>query len=94
MYIWLYDTNFYNYLYPFNSFDSRVETLRYFNSPGGEIRLFCGQHDHMSSDAIRPDLRISNDYLNIKTYYNVNLNYDEVTDDCSTFISRRRPSPA
>ena len=81
MYIWLYDTNFYNYLYPFNSFDSRVETLRYFNSLGARYGYSCGQHDHMSSDAHKTGFTHFKDYLNIKTYYNVNLNYDEVTDD-------------
>lgn len=35
----------------------------------------------MSSDAHKTGFTHFKDYLNIKTYYNVNLNYDEVTDD-------------
>lgn len=80
MYVWLYETNFYNYLYPFNSFDSRVETLRYYNALGARYCFSCGQHDHLATDAHVTGFSHFKDYINSKAYHDVNVNYDTLAD--------------
>ncbi|MCQ3035412.1 MAG: DUF4838 domain-containing protein [Bacilli bacterium] len=45
IYCWLYETNFRNYLYPFNTFVTMAETLKYIKTYGCSLLYMQDQHD-------------------------------------------------
>jgi hypothetical protein len=76
MYFWIYQLNFNNFLYPYNSFDSLAENMRYFKSVGGTYMYNQGTWYNPNNSGFCK-LR---DYLGSKLMFNVNLNYEDLVD--------------
>lgn len=76
LFFWLYDTNYRNYLYPYNSFDSYFETLRFCKTSNAYMIVTEGQYNTTGSTAFNR-FKI---YLHAKGTFNVNINYTDVVN--------------
>lgn len=75
---WLYETNFQNYLYPFNSFKATTESISYLASLNSINVIYTqGQHNMTS---YRTGFNALKKYLNAKFMDDPNSNYDELVD--------------
>lgn len=77
LYVWTYDTNFMNYLFPYNSFDSIVETARCIKENNAEF-YFAQSQDWRNS--VHPAFGALKRYIVASVRYNVNMNYDDAVD--------------
>lgn len=77
MYLWLYQTNFYNYLFPYNSINAMPETYRYFSEKGASAMFNQGQTNNANYTAFH-ELKV---YLNGKLGWNAYLNLGELIDN-------------
>jgi len=73
-YIWTYEVNYYNYMYPYNSYDSMLENLRYFKSVGANHLYYQGLYENTNNTAF-DKLR---SYIVSKGLFDVNVDYEEV----------------
>lgn len=77
IYLWLYETNFAHLAYPFNSWDSLVETYRYAAEINAvhvnNLGVFYGQANPTGFTRLK-------DYIDAKAMYDVNVNYTELVD--------------
>ena len=76
LFFWLYDTNYRNYLYPYNSFDSLFETLRFCKASNAYMIVDEGQFNTTNSTAFNK-LKI---YLHAKGYFDVNADYNALIE--------------
>lgn len=74
LYLWGYQMNFHNYLYPYNNYSVIPEQLRYFKEINGNYMFMNGTWENKNLPAFNK-LR---DYLIGKTLFNVNVNYQEL----------------
>ncbi len=77
LYVWTYDTNFYNYLFPYNSYDSIVETARCLKANNAEF-YFAQSQDWENS--VHPVFGALKRYIVASVRYDVNMNYDDAVD--------------
>lgn len=77
VYLWLYETNFSNYMYPYNSYSNMLETYRYSVINNAEFMFNEGQHNQ---NAVTAFGRFK-EYLNYVAQYNVNIEYNDIVDD-------------
>lgn len=75
-YIWTYELNYYNYLYPYNSYDSMLENMRYFKEKGAQHMYYQGQTSNPHNTGF-DKLRT---YITSKGFFNVNTDYEELLD--------------
>lgn len=75
--LWLYETDFTYFLYPYNSWDSMMETYRFCKDNNAILIMSQGQH------AQKPATGFSEfkDYINSRAAYDVNANYSEIVDE-------------
>ncbi|MDR0426194.1 MAG: DUF4838 domain-containing protein [Clostridiales bacterium] len=76
LYLWLYQTNFSNYLFPYNSWSALQNTLRFYNKEGATLLFNQGQYNNHGTTAF-DDLK---NYLNAKLQWNVNRNTSDLID--------------
>ncbi|MBQ8429896.1 MAG: DUF4838 domain-containing protein [Clostridia bacterium] len=75
-YIWMYCLNSEGILYPYNSFDSSFETVRYYKSIGSKSAFWQGQFENQSNSGFT---KLRN-YLDSKVEFNVNSDYQYYVD--------------
>ena len=76
MYLWLYEVNYWMYFYPYNSFETIPENLRFFKSYNASYVYSEGSYENSNCSGFAK-LR---DYLAAKFEFNCNYNYGEVVD--------------
>ena len=77
MYYWLYQTNYAGYLYPFDSWDSDVENLRFCHENNVDIVMLQGQHNMACSTGFT-SLKVYTDSL---AAMDLSLNYQDMVND-------------
>lgn len=77
MYYWLYQTNYAGYLYPFDSWDSDVENLRFCYENNVDIVMLQGQHNMACSTGFT-SLKVYTDSL---AAMDLSLNYQDMVND-------------
>ncbi|MBO6264148.1 MAG: DUF4838 domain-containing protein [Clostridia bacterium] len=75
-YFWLYEISYYQYLYPYNSFDSYAENMRYFKDHGGKYMYSEGTWENPNN----PGFAKLRDYLASKLEFDVNNDYNTLVD--------------
>lgn len=80
MYIWIYSTNFNNYLLPYNSFDSIQGNYQFFKSIGANY-IFNQSQFNQSAATGFSTLKM---FLNSRLSWNVNLDYEELLEEFFT----------
>ncbi len=86
---WAYERNYWNYLYPYNSYDSNFETMRFFKSMGASYIYWEGTWENPNSTSFCK----LNDYLDAKCAFNVNYNYYELLDKWFTHYFKEASVP-
>lgn len=76
-YFWMYDTNFRNYMYPFETWDAIMESYRYIKSAGAIGARSQGQNDQGSATTAFHEFK---KYLLAKATFDVNANYNDIVD--------------
>jgi len=76
LYSWIYETNFCDYLYPFNTFTSMHETYRFLKEHGNRMVYTQGQHTASNRTAFNK-LKL---YISSKLMINVNLDVGDIID--------------
>ena len=76
LYLWLYEVNYWMYFYPYNSYETIPENLRFFKSYNASYVYSEGSYENPSCSGFAK-LR---DYLAAKFEFNCNYNYGEVVD--------------
>ncbi len=77
LYIWSYDTNFYNYFFPYNSYDSIVETARCLKENNADFYFAQSQDWRNSNITCFGALKR---YIVSAVRYDVNMNYEDAVD--------------
>ena len=77
MYYWLYQTNYAGYLYPFDSWDSDVENLRFCYENNVDIVMLQGQHNMACSTGFT-SLKVYTDSL---AAMDLSLSYQDMVND-------------
>jgi hypothetical protein len=76
LYMWIYDTNFLNYFFPLNTWDSKIETYRFLKENNAIFMHSQSQHD---TGAVSHFSRFK-DYIDAKASFDVNVSLNELTD--------------
>ncbi|MDR0426428.1 MAG: DUF4838 domain-containing protein [Clostridiales bacterium] len=76
LYVWLYETNFHHYLYPYNSWGTYGETYRFFRARNVSFLFNEGQFNQEASTGFN-DLKI---YINSKLLWDADADEAAVTD--------------
>ena len=89
VYAWLYEPNYSFYLYPFNTFDSSLETLRFFRANNSEYVWTEGQTQQTNATGFNK----LKEYINSVEEFDVNCNLKEITDDFfeNYFLAAAKP---
>ena len=82
MYIWIYSTNFNNYLLPYNSFDSIQGNYQFLKSIGANY-IFNQSQFNQSAATGFSTLKM---FLNSRLAWNVNLDYEELLEEFFTYF--------
>jgi hypothetical protein len=77
MLMWLYQTNFHNYMYPYNSFSSTSDTYKFAKENGGIYMFNQGTYNMPNATAFNW-FKL---YFDSKAQWDVNANYSKVADD-------------
>ena len=77
LYAWLYEPNYSHYLYPFNTYDSTLETMRFCVANNAEYVWTEGQTLQYNP----PGFNKFKEYFNSKAEFDVNVNYDDLVED-------------
>lgn len=77
LYLWIYDTNYYEYFYPINTWDSKIDTFRFLKEMG---TIFMHPQSQHNQGNITHFTRLK-DYINAKAMFDVSVEYDKVVDD-------------
>ena len=73
-YVWTYEVNYYNYMYPYNSYDSMLENMRYFKNTGANHFFYQGLWENPNNAAF-DKLR---SYICSKGLFDTSVSYEEV----------------
>lgn len=76
LYMWLYETNYHDYLYPLNSWDTMLETYRFCKNNNAMMMFPEGQFNQGS---VTHFSRIK-EYFNSKAHFDLNINFEEMLD--------------
>lgn len=77
VFAWLYEPNYSHYLYPFNTYSSMLETMRFCVENNAVYVWTEGQ----SLQSNPPGFNKFKEYFNSKAEFDVNVNYDDLVDD-------------
>ena len=89
IFAWLYETNFTQYMYPYNSWDSCMETYRLLVSCGTNYIMPQGQWNNSGQTGFT-DFK---DYINSCAALNVNLDFSEIKEDYFAHYFREAAEP-
>lgn len=89
IYMWLYETNFSYYFYPYNSYESMIESYRFCKANNAIFMLSLGQYN---ANVVTCFGRFK-EYLNSKAMFDVNSNYAEIVDGFFTNYFREAAEP-
>ncbi len=78
IHLWLYDTNFWHYMYPFDSWDVQISYYRFYSDIGVDNIKTMGQYYDMSNPTAFTALKR---YIHAKAQFDVNVNYLELVND-------------
>ena len=76
LYMWIYDTNYLHYFFPFNTWDSKIETYRFLKENGAYFMMSQSQYNQ---GAVTHFSRFK-DYIDSKASFDVNVNYNDLAD--------------
>ncbi|MBO4940176.1 MAG: DUF4838 domain-containing protein [Clostridia bacterium] len=76
IYMWIYETNYYEYLYPINTWDTKVETYRFLKEQG---TIFMHSQAQYNQGAVTHFSRLK-DYVDSKAQFDVNVEWTECAD--------------
>ena len=74
--LWLYQTNFGEYLYPYNTWNTQIENYRFGKTVGARYMFSQGQANHPNSTGFTK----LKEYIDSKALLDVNVQYDELVD--------------
>lgn len=74
IYYWLYETNFYHYLYPYNTWSASIENYRFCVENDATFMMNQGQHGQPTPTGFQR----FKDFINSKAEWNVNVNYNDI----------------
>ena len=77
LYMWLYETNYSYYFYPFNSYDSTIDTYRFCFDNGAIFMFNDGQYNQANVTHFSK----FKEYVDAKSQFDVSCNYKELTDE-------------
>lgn len=77
LYIWLYETNFYHYLFPLNTYDVTIETYRLCKENNAVYMYNEGQWNQSSVTCFGK----LKEYFNSRAIFNVNDTFQSIADD-------------
>lgn len=77
VFMWLYESNFGYYLYPFNTWDTMLETFRFCNANGATFILPEGEWNQGNATGFSK----LKDYFNSRARFNVNDSFTDICDD-------------
>lgn len=77
IYAWVYEPNYSYYMYPFNTFDSSLETLRFFREYNSEYVWTEGQTLQNNATGFNK----VKEYINSVEEFDLNCNLQEIIDD-------------
>ena len=80
VYMWLYETNYSFYFYPYDAFDSMIETYRFCYNNNARLMFPEGQHNQCVSTAFTK----FKDYIESKVMWNVNEDYETLKQNFFT----------
>ena len=89
MYMWFYSTNFRYYLYPFNTYESTIETYRFCLDNNAKFMYDQAQWDQGAVTAFGK----FKEYSNSKLMFNVNADYSKIVDDFFANYYREAAAP-
>lgn len=75
--VWYYDTNFFQYLYPLNTWAALPGTYRLFATSHAQAIFNQGQFDQAGGNT---GFTVLKEYINAKLHWNVNYSYAELLD--------------
>lgn len=75
-YVWTYEVCYYLYMYPYNSYDSMLENLRYFKNVGANHLYYQGLYENENNTCF-DKLRT---YIISKGLFDTNVDYEEILD--------------
>lgn len=77
VFMWLYEANFGCYMYPYNTYDTMLETFRFCKAQGATFILPEGPWNNGNSTAFYK----LKDYFNSRARFNVNDSYTDICND-------------
>lgn len=77
IYMWIYDTNYHEYFYPINTWESKIDTFRFLKEMG---TIFMHPQSQHNQGNVTHFTRLK-DYINAKAMFDVTVEYDAVVDD-------------
>lgn len=77
IYMWLYETNYTNYLYPLNSYDTMIETFRFCKNNNAVYMFSEGQWNQGNVTCFGK----LKEYFNSRAMFNVNESTADITND-------------
>lgn len=81
IYAWIYDTNFHKFLYPYNSYDSLVETARCLKDNNADFLFVQAQGAYNGfSNQVTPCFGALKTYTAMSVRFSVNMDYGKATD--------------
>ena len=81
LYAWIYDMNFNEFLYPYNSYDSVVETVRCLKDNNADFLFIQAQGSyHNRTNAVTPCFGTLKTYTAMSVRFDVNMDYGKATD--------------
>ncbi len=81
IHIWMYQTNFFEYLYPYGTWSTMQEYYRFWVENGAISMLAQSQHNQTGTSTAFHKFK---DYLDSKMLWNINENYAELKDEFFT----------
>ena len=76
LYMWLYETNYFSYLYPHNTWDTMLETYRFCKNNNAMMMFPEGQ---FNQGAVTHFSRVK-EYFNSKAHFDLNINFEDMLD--------------
>lgn len=89
IYSWLYQTNFGEYMYPYNTWSTQIENYRFVKSMGSEYMFCQGQHNQKT---VSHFTRLK-EYIDSKALFDVNVDYNELVDRYFKYYFREAAAP-
>jgi hypothetical protein len=90
IHVWLYDTNFHHYMYPFDSWEVSLDYYKFYKSIGADCIKTMGQYYWMSAPTGFTALK---NYIHAKGQWDVNADFGTLFDDFFANYYREAAEP-